>query len=96
MPGPPDWIESLRRQSVHDDERSRVAFWLSLSLGVLGADRFYLDRPGLGILKLCTLGGLFYWWIGDIVLLLAGRMRDGNRQLVAKPFGKRRDELPAN
>ena len=51
---------------------------LSLLLGWLGIDRFYTGRIGLGILKLITIGGLGIWWIVDMILVGAGKARDGS------------------
>lgn len=44
-----------------------TAFLLSLFLGIVGADQFYLGVIGLGVGKACTLGGLGLWWLFDIV-----------------------------
>jgi hypothetical protein len=58
---------------------SFVAAWLlSLLLGILGVDRFYLGKVGTGILKLLTAGGLGIWYVIDLVLLLAGLARDAD------------------
>ena len=53
-----------------------IAWALSLFLGAWGADRFYLGRWKTGLLKLVTLGGLFVWWLIDLVLLSIGRVKD--------------------
>lgn len=55
----------------------RTAWVLSLLLGVLGADRFYLRRPVTGTLKLLTLGGLGIWWLRDLAAILSGHATDG-------------------
>jgi TM2 domain-containing membrane protein YozV len=47
-----------------------TAVGLSLFLGALGADRFYLGYVGMGLLKLATLGFFFIGWFVDLVLIL--------------------------
>ncbi|XP_037069839.1 TM2 domain-containing protein CG10795-like [Pollicipes pollicipes] len=42
---------------------------LSVFLGMLGADRFYLGYPGLGLFKFCTLGFMFVGQLVDIILI---------------------------
>jgi TM2 domain-containing membrane protein YozV len=53
-----------------------VALLLSIFLGPLGVDRFYLGHVGAGVLKLLTCGGFGMWWLVDIVLLAANGLAD--------------------
>lgn len=55
---------------------------LSIFLGELGIDRFYLGKIGTGILKLITLGGLGIWWLVDIILTVAGVATDKEGRVV--------------
>ena len=71
------WLDSLQRERAISRKSWNTALVLSLFLGILGADRFYLDRFELGVLKLLTVGGCFIWWFIDVALLLQGRMKDG-------------------
>lgn len=51
-----------------------TALILSILVGGLGVDRFYLGYTGMGILKLLT-GGVFgILWIVDIVNIATGRL----------------------
>ena len=54
-----------------------VALLLSIFLGNLGVDRFYMGHIGTGMLKLITFGGLGIWWLIDIILIATDSMTDG-------------------
>jgi TM2 domain-containing membrane protein YozV len=55
-----------------------VTWLLSLLLGLLGVDRFYLGKVGTGLAKLFTLGGLGVWYLIDLILILANAAKDKN------------------
>lgn len=55
-----------------------VAVLLSVFLGTLGIDRFYLGYPVLGILKLITAGGCGVWWLIDLILIATGVVTDAD------------------
>ena len=57
-----------------------TALILSILLGELGIDRFYLGYTVLGILKLITGGGFGIWWLVDIILIATGKLtaKDGS------------------
>jgi tetratricopeptide (TPR) repeat protein len=55
-----------------------TAILLSIFLGWAGADRFYLGYSKDGVIKLFTGGGLYIWWIADVIRIARGRMRDVN------------------
>ena len=55
-----------------------TAVLLSLLVGWLGIDRFYLGYTGLGIVKLLTLGFFGIWALIDLVLIIMGRLPDSD------------------
>lgn len=61
-----------------------VALLLSIFLGVLGVDRFYMGYVGLGIAKLLTGGGCGIWYIIDIVLIATNALRDAQGNELVK------------
>ena len=52
-----------------------VALSLSIFLGELGIDRFYLGYIGTGILKLITCGGFGIWWLIDLIMIATGKLK---------------------
>ncbi len=71
-----EWFKQLEQHRTESDKCWKTALCLSIFLGWLGVDRFYLGYAWLGMLKLCTFGGFFIWWAIDVFLLLAREMKD--------------------
>lgn len=53
-------------QSVQLKDPSTILI-LSILVGSLGVDRFILGDTGMGVLKLLTCGGVYVWWIVDMI-----------------------------
>ncbi|UCF98201.1 MAG: TM2 domain-containing protein [Spirochaetaceae bacterium] len=54
---------------VKKDKSWIATLLLSILIGSLGIDRFFMGYIGLGILKLITLGGFGIWWLIDVILI---------------------------
>jgi TM2 domain-containing membrane protein YozV len=68
---PPPYNDIPRRSQ-------KRAMFLTIFLGFLGADRFYLGYHLSGAIKLLTLGGFGAWWVLDAITIISGAMVDIN------------------
>jgi TM2 domain-containing membrane protein YozV len=76
----------VRQRSAKSEVGSK---WLTLALlsfflGCLGIDRFYTGYIGLGILKLITAGGCGIWALIDFILIICGKYKDANGNLITR------------
>lgn len=58
--------ENYQNLVLVDYKDPTVSLILSIFLGTLGVDRFYIGKIGAGVGKLLTCGGLGVWWLIDI------------------------------
>jgi TM2 domain-containing membrane protein YozV len=70
-----------KRYNFSTGKSQTTAFWLSVFLGLVGADRFYLGYTFLGFVKLASLGGVGFWSIVDMIMIALGYLRPSDGSL---------------
>ena len=88
----PEYLQTIREQLSEKDYSSAsfvfsdikdptISIIISVLVGSLGIDRFYIGDIGLGIGKLLTGGGCGVWWLIDLFLIM-GATRQKNTEKV--------------
>lgn len=72
------WRAVLANSQQVGERKWLTALLLSILLGYLGGDRFYMGQALLGMLKLFSFGGLGLWWLIDVALIATNRLRDAD------------------
>ena len=62
--------DTFMRMSMVQLKDPTVILIVSLFVGTLGIDRFMLEEPAMGVLKLLTAGGCGVWAIVDLFLVM--------------------------
>lgn len=78
------WFPITQVPGLYSDKEWTTALILSIFLGGLGVDQFYLGNTGLGIAKLLTLGGCGIWSLIDIIRIATNSVPDSQGRPLRK------------
>ena len=65
-----------------------VVFICCLFLGIFGVHRFIVKKTKSGIIQLLTCGGFGYWVLIDLILILCGRFKNSDGNVIPNPNPK--------
>lgn len=68
--------------SSKTDNEWLTTLLLCIFLGYLGVHRFYSGHIGIGIIQLLTLGGCGIWSLIDLILIVTGKFKNSDGQLI--------------
>jgi hypothetical protein len=78
------WFPASQVPGVFSDKDWTTALILSVLVGALGVDQFYLGNTGLGLGKLFTLGGCGVWSLIDIIRIATNSVTDSEGRPLRK------------
>jgi LSD1 subclass zinc finger protein len=89
-PPPPSAQDGVVLEAPESNKSWGTTLFLACTLGIWGAHRYYVGRVGSAVIQTFTLGGFYFWWIIDIIAILAGNFTDVqgrplNRKIKANP-----------
>lgn len=64
-------VRANEEQIPFPDRNTTTTLLISIFLGLIGLDHFFLRSPKTGVFKALTLGGFGVWWIWDVIQLFA-------------------------
>lgn len=73
---------STAMAAFSDIKDPTISIILSILLGELGIDRFYIGDIGLGVGKLLTGGGCGIWWIIDLFLIMESTRKKNSEKVI--------------
>ena len=65
------------------NDKGLITLVLCLVFGYLGVHRFYSGHTGIGIVQLLTLGGCGIWILIDLIMILTGKFKDSEGNIIA-------------
>ncbi len=79
-----DLLSSTPNSNVSPENKWLVTLLLCIFIGVFGAHRFYVGKIGTGILHLLTLGCFGIWTFIDFIIIILGKFKDKEGNLVVR------------
>ncbi len=74
-------------QAARSEKARLTVLILCLLLGLWGGHRFYVGRKKSAIMQILTIGGLTFWMLYDLILILVGDFEDGDGAKIKKWVG---------
>ena len=72
-----------KSSAVQKNDKGVITLVLCFMLGYLGVHRFYSGHIGIGIVQLLTLGGCGIWVLIDLIMILTGKYKDSEGNIMS-------------